>query len=63
MPKTAVNFHKLKKGLYLKTTKGIPFSNKEESLAKSFHILQAYGEGLPELTNQIMKKAIKTKKS
>lgn len=49
LPKTANNFHKLKKGLYLNPLKGHPYNLKEEALARSFNILSAYGEILPML--------------
>jgi hypothetical protein len=47
LPKTATNFHKMKKGLYLNPIKGYPYNLKDEALARSFNILQAYGEILP----------------
>jgi hypothetical protein len=50
LPKTAVNFHKLQQGLYLNPVSGgYPYRVKEEALARSFNILQAYGEIMPQL--------------
>ncbi len=39
LPKTATNFSKMKKGLYLNPIKGFPYDVKEEALARSFNIL------------------------
>ena len=39
LPKTAANFHKMKKGLFLNPLKGYPYNLKEEALARSFNIL------------------------
>jgi len=39
LPKTANNFHKMKKGLYLNPIKGFPYNHKEEALARSLNIL------------------------
>jgi hypothetical protein len=39
LPRTAENFHKMKKGLYLNPLKGYPYKMKEEALARSFNIL------------------------
>jgi len=50
LPKTANNFHKMKKGLYLNPIKGFPYNHKEEALARSLNILQAYGEIIPTLS-------------
>ena len=60
LPKTAVNFHKMKKGLYLNPIKGYPYDIKQEALARSIHILQAYGEIMPLLGTA--KKITKSKK-
>jgi hypothetical protein len=52
LPKTALNFHKMQKGLYLNPVSGgsgYPYKVKEEALARSFNILQAYGEIMPQL--------------
>ena len=51
LPKTAENFIKMKKGLYLHTRKGYSFDIREEGLAKSLHILQAYGEIVPNISS------------
>jgi hypothetical protein len=48
LPKTAVNFHKMKKGLYLNSVKNSPFE--DVGMAKSLNILQAYGEIFPMLS-------------
>lgn len=50
LPKTAFNFHKMKKGLYLNPVKGYPYDVKEEVFARSMNILQAYGEIMPLLS-------------
>jgi hypothetical protein len=50
LPKTAANFSKMKKGLYLNPVRGYPYNLKEEALARSINILQAYGEIIPALT-------------
>lgn len=47
LPKTANNFFKMKKGLYLNPLMGYPFKVKEEALQRSLNILEAYGEILP----------------
>jgi hypothetical protein len=50
LPKTAANFSKMKKGLYLNPVRGYPYNFKEEALARSINILQAYHEIMPTLT-------------
>ncbi len=50
MPKTATNFSKMKKGLYLNPLKGYPYNHKDEALARSLNILQAYGEIIPAIS-------------
>ena len=39
LPKTAENYMKMKKGLYLNPLKGYPYDMKNEALARSVNIL------------------------
>ena len=50
LPKTAANFSKMKRGLYLNPVRGFPYDMKEEALARSINILAAYGEIIPTLS-------------
>ena len=61
LPKTAENFRKLKKGLYLNPLKGYPYDLKEEAFARSLNILDTYGEIMP-LVASLKKKPKKSKK-
>lgn len=56
LPKTAANFSKMKRGLYLNPVRGFPYNIKEEALARSINILQAYGEIIPSLSQSTKKK-------
>jgi len=47
LPKTAANFFKHKKGLFLNPLKGHPYDHQEEAFARSLHILQTYGDVIP----------------
>ena len=61
LPKTAANFHKMKKGLFLNPIKGYPYNLKEEALARSFNILQAYGEIVPQLIKAAKRPKVKAR--
>lgn len=61
LPKTAANFHKMKKGLFLNPLKGYPYNVKEEALARSFNILQAYGEIVPYLVKASKRPKVKAR--
>ena len=39
LPKTALNYSKMKRGLYLNPIRGYPYNLKEEALARSINIL------------------------
>eukprot|EP00347_Sterkiella_histriomuscorum_P006622 403352063 len=56
LPKTAANFSKMKRGLYLNPVRGFPYNIKEEALARSINILAAYGEIIPSLGQSTKKK-------
>lgn len=47
LPKTAVNYHKHSKGLYLNPLNGFPYDFNQEALARSLHILKTYGDIIP----------------
>jgi hypothetical protein len=51
LPKTASNFHKLKKGLYLNPLQGYPYDLQKETLARSINVLKAHGDILPLSSN------------
>ena len=65
LPKTAENFLKMKKGLYLNPFKACPYDIREDALARSLNILSAYGEIMPIVAslkkNRKMKKGPKSK--
>lgn len=57
LPKTATNYHKFKKGLYLNPLKGHPFDFKQEALARSLHLLKNQGEVM-HLQQQYIRKPV-----
>lgn len=59
LPKTALNYSKMKRGLYLNPIRGYPYNLKEEALARSINILQAYHEIIPVIQHR---KGLKSQK-
>ena len=51
LPKTASNFHKMKKGLYLNPLQGHPYDLQKETLARSINVLKAHGDIIPLSSN------------
>ena len=47
LPKTASNFHKMKKGLYLNPLIGHPYDLQSEVFFRSINILKAHGDIMP----------------
>ena len=47
LPKTASNYHKFKKGLYLNQISGISNEDKKDVLERSMDLLRARGNVLP----------------
>ncbi len=51
LPKTASNFHKMKKGLYLNPLIGHPYDLQSETFLRSINILKAHGDIIPLSSN------------
>ncbi|TNV72866.1 hypothetical protein FGO68_gene12806 [Halteria grandinella] len=47
LPRTATNYHKFKKGLYLNPLKGNQYDISQDALARSMNLLKARGDALP----------------